>query len=259
MRDHPPGASAPKQIQDAVHYPPAGPLYGAGLRVWLVGVGGRGSPTVRPSGRWGTICGSFIKFSTSSRLCKHPLREEYPERNICTKNADANAFLRNLQEDWNSWRGVLFLDPFSTEVDWATVVKIAGFNALDTWILFPASSLGRVLPKSKVPEDISDKWADCLTRIFGDQSWKKLYSENPQQSFWGDVQFQRDPGVDGIIKLYKAKLRSLFGRRLMEESKSFANSRNSHMFEFMFCVGSNNEKTIGLAKRIAGHILNAST
>ena len=187
------------------------------------------------------------------------LREEYPERNICTKNADANAFLRNLQEDWNSWRGVLFLDPFSTEVDWATVVKIAGFNALDTWILFPASSLGRVLPKSKVPEDISDKWADCLTRIFGDQSWKKLYSENPQQSFWGDVQFQRDPGVDGIIKLYKAKLRSLFGRRLMEESKSFANSRNSHMFEFMFCVGSNNEKAIGLAKRIAGHILNAST
>ena len=187
------------------------------------------------------------------------LREEYPERNICTKNADANAFLRNVQEDWNSGRGVLFLDPFSTEVDWATVVKIAGFNALDTWILFPASSLGRVLPKSKVPEDISDKWADCLTRIFGDQSWKKLYSENPQQSFWGDVQFQRDPGVDGIIKLYKAKLRSLFGRRLMEESKSFANSRNSHMFEFMFCVGSNNEKAIGLAKRIAGHILNAST
>ena len=31
------------------------------------------------------------------------------------------------------------------------------------------------------------------------------------------------------------------------------------MFEFMFCVGSNNEKAIGLAKRIAGHILNAST
>ena len=55
------------------------------------------------------------------------------------------------------------------------------------------------------------------------------------------------------MRLYKAKLRSLFGRRLMEESKSFANSRNSHMFEFMFCVGSNNEKAIGLAKRIAGH------
>ena len=36
---------------------------------------GRGSPTVRPSGRWGTICGSFIKFSTSARLCKHPLRD----------------------------------------------------------------------------------------------------------------------------------------------------------------------------------------
>ena len=187
------------------------------------------------------------------------LREEYLNRDIWTKNADANSYLRNMREDWKSWRGVLFLDPFATEVEWATIEKIAEFNALDTWILFPASSIGRVLPKSKVPEDISDKWADCLNRVFGDQSWEKLYSVNPQQSFWGGLQFQRDPGVDGITELYKAKLRSLFGRRFMEKSKTFVNSTNSPMFEFMFCVGSNNDRAIALAKRIAGHILNAST
>ena len=37
------------------------------------------------------------------------LREENPSRGIQTENAEANCFLRNLQEDWQSWRGVLFL------------------------------------------------------------------------------------------------------------------------------------------------------
>ena len=45
--------------------------------------------------------------------------------------------------------GVLFLDPFATEVEWATIEKIASFNALDTWILFPISAITRMLPRSK--------------------------------------------------------------------------------------------------------------
>ena len=45
----------------------------------------------------------------------------------------------------------------------------------------------------------------------------------------------------------------------MAQSKTFMNSTNSPLFEFMFCVGSNNDRAIALAKRIASHILNAST
>ena len=187
------------------------------------------------------------------------LREENPQRDIRTENSDANSYLRNLRADWNSWRGVLFLDPFATEVEWATIERIASFNALDTWILFPVSAIARMLPKSRIPDDISDEWSGRLTRIFGDESWRELYSVSLQGSLWGDVQLQRDPGVDGIIKLYKAKLESVFGDRLMERSKTLMNSTNSPLFEFMFCVGSNNVRAIGLAKRIAGHILNAST
>ena len=54
------------------------------------------------------------------------LRKENRGRDIRTENADANSYLRNLQENWRSWRGVLFLDPFATEVEWATIEKIAG-------------------------------------------------------------------------------------------------------------------------------------
>lgn len=187
------------------------------------------------------------------------LREENRSRDIQTENADANCFLRNLQEDWQSWRGVLFLDPFATEVEWATIERVASFNALDTWILFPVSAIARILPKSRVPDDINNEWAGRLTRIFGDESWRGLYSDSRQQPLWGDVQQERDPGVDGIIRLYKAKLESLFGKRFMAQSKTFMNSTNSPLFEFMFCVGSNNDRAIALAKRIASHILNAST
>ena len=183
------------------------------------------------------------------------LRKENPGRDIRTENSDANSFLSNLQEDWRAWRGVLFLDPFDTEIEWATIEKIAALNTLDTWILFPISAIARMLPISKNPDDISQAWADRLTRIFGDESWRELYHVNPQQSLFGDELHQRDPGVAGISSLYKRKLKALFGQRFMETSKTFVNSKNSPLFEFIFCVGNGEEKAVVLAKRIAQHIL----
>ncbi len=181
------------------------------------------------------------------------LRKEHPGRNIQIENSDANEFLRSLQQNWNQWRGVLFLDPFATEVEWSTIKTIAGFNALDTWVLFPVSAIVRILPTSRQPDDISPKWAKCLTRIFGDESWRNLYQENPQGNLYGDVEYQRKPGVDGLIGIYKKNLKNLFGTRWLEQSRSLKNSNNSPLFEFMFCVGS--PKGIDPATRIANHIL----
>ncbi len=190
-------------------------------------------------------------------------RDRYCQlRNLCQKNsgrdirienADANSFLANkLQEDWKKWRGVLFLDPFATEVEWKTVRHIARFK-LDVWILFPTSAVIRMLPKSRKPDQ---KLAGTLTHVFGDESWRCLYSVNPQQSLFGDKMHQRDRGSFDIIKLYKDKLHELFGNRFMEKSKTLKNSKNAPLFEFMFCVGSSSPKAIDLAKGIAKHIIN---
>ena len=73
----------------------------------------------------------------------------HPDLDIVIKNSDANSFLSDFRQNWNSWRGVLFLDPFATEVAWSTIEKVADFNALDTWILFPVSAIARMLPISK--------------------------------------------------------------------------------------------------------------
>ena len=181
------------------------------------------------------------------------LRQAHSDRDIQIENSDANDFLKNLRQDWKEWRGVLFLDPFATEVQWSTIETIASFNALDTWILFPTSAIARMLPTSKMPDDISSRWADRLTTIFGDESWRNLYQKPPQMNLFGTDEHERDSGVNGLIDIYKSKLECLFQDRFLSKSRTLKNSKNSPLFEFLFCVG--NPRGIGPAKRIAKHIL----
>lgn len=166
-----------------------------------------------------------------------------------------NRFLRDLDQDWRRWRGVLFLDPFATEVEWSTVEKVAAYHALDTWILFPVSAIARMLPISRQPDDIAGGWADRLTTVFGDERWRTLYRTSPQQTLFGDVEQERERGVDGLLGIYREKLGELFGNRFLKQSRTLRNSRNAALFEFLFCVGSSSRRAITAAKQIAGHIM----
>ena len=181
------------------------------------------------------------------------LKNELPRRSIRIENSDANDFLRGLRKDWRGWRGVLFLDPFATQIHWSTIAVVADFEALDTWILFPTSAVARMLPKSKKPEDVEPKWADQLTRVFGDDGWRRLYQQSPQGDLFGESGLERTEGVDGLLSIYKQNLRKLFEDRFLYESRTLRNSSNAPLFEFIFCVG--NPRGIGPAKRIARHIL----
>ena len=183
------------------------------------------------------------------------LKSAHPKLDIDIVNADANRFLSDLDRDWRGWRGVLFLDPFATEVEWSTIERIAGFNALDTWILFPISAIARMLPTARRPEDITRGWATRLTTVFGDESWRHLYRQNPQQDLFGNVEYERTPGVEGLLEIYKNKLAGLFGARFLRKSRTLRNSTNSALFEFLFCVGSGSPKAISTAQGIASYIL----
>ncbi len=195
----------------------------------------------------------FVEKDQDRFIQLNSLKEAYKNKNIQIENEDANDFLQNLQKDWQRYRGVLFLDPFATEVEWATIEKIASFEALDTWILFPTSAIARMLPRKREPDSISPEWANRLDCIYGDESWRELYSINPQISLFGDEEQQRQEGIDGLIRIYKNKLIQLFGNRFLNQSRTLKNSKNSALFEFLFCVG--NPNGIGPARRIAEHIL----
>lgn len=181
------------------------------------------------------------------------LRREHSSRDVQVKNAEANCFLQGLDPPSNV-RGVLFLDPFSTQVSMSTLAHVAGLRQFDTWILFPVSSVARLLPLSRRPEDVSPRWAECLDRVYGDDSWRGLYHRNRQQNLWGPADDVRAAGVAGLTEIYQQRLREIFGSRLLDDTAQLKNSTQSVLFEFMFCVG--HPKGIGPAKSIAGHLLN---
>ena len=184
------------------------------------------------------------------------LVQNHPSREIVVENSEANSYLQNLQMDWTNWRGVLFLDPFATEVKWSTIKTISSFNALDTWLLFPVSAVLRILPVSRQPDDIDPKWVSRLRQIFGDESWRDLYQKNPQEDMFNDSTHVRNSGADGLLSIYKENLHELFGQRFMSNSKTLKTSNGAPLFEFIFCAG--HPKGAQLAKKIAGHIIDSS-
>ena len=183
------------------------------------------------------------------------LAGNYPDRAISIENAEANEYLAGLDDDWTGRRGVLFLDPYATTVEWATIEKIARLEALDTWILFPTAALSRMLPRERMPEDVDPKWAEHLTKIYGDKSWRKLYQPTPDlfPDLFEETLSQRQPGVGGLLSIYRGNLQNLFGDRFLQKSRPLVNSKNSVLFEFIFCAG--NPKGARLAHKIARHIV----
>lgn len=195
----------------------------------------------------------FVEKSSESCRELEFLKTRHRDRDIRIENSDANSFICGLQMDWRSWRGVIFLDPFATQVAWSTIERISQFNALDMWILFPTSAIARMLPTSKTPDDIHPGWATRLTQVYGDESWRRLYEPTRQLSLFGSQGHEREPGVDGLVRIYREKLATTFGSRFMEKSRALRNSTGSPIFELLFCVGS--PRGIDRARRIAEHIL----
>jgi len=185
------------------------------------------------------------------------LKDEHGLRNIEVVCDDANDYLRSLcagwPSDYSNWRGVLFLDPFATQVEWTTVKAVAGTEALDTWILFPVSGISRILPRNKKPDEVSDSWKFALAKIFGGESWRELYRLSQQTRLFGNESHTRDHGVDGIIRIYKSKLQEILGNRLLDKSHRFRNSRNARIFELIFFAGHPNGRAI--AHKIAEHLM----
>ncbi len=178
-------------------------------------------------------------------------------RNIEIYQDDANLFLKNLREDWRNCRGVLFLDPYAVEVEWSTIEKIAGYRALDVWILFPIHAVVRMLNRDQMPEE---HLREKLTQFFGNKSWERLYQLAYQYVLLGEEDIQeivyREQGVDALINVYRDNLRNLFGPRLLEQSKRLGSSSNPHLFELFFCAGSLSERAIRASFTIARHLIN---
>ena len=192
------------------------------------------------------------------------INSEFPQmRGIVTIYCgDANDKLAEIisNVDWRYNRGLLFLDPYATQVNWATLENVAQTKSIDVWYLFPFSALERMLPKNGK----YDKWEDCIDRLLGDAGWRKeFYKKDPQMTLFdlfpepGQSDGERmvkDANPDYIKEYILSRLGTIFPC-VTKQARIFRNSRNSPMFLFCFAIASESPKAQGLALRMADYIL----
>ena len=180
------------------------------------------------------------------------LKKKLRDRSGCKAvHSDFNQFAQTITWNRSYTRGVIFLDPFGAAVSWSTIKHIADFNAFDMWMLYPASSIIRLFPTNKMPDDARAGWDKKLTDIFGDEDWKNLYHKSPQQKIIGEPDPERAKAEE-ISGLYKQKLQQLFRDRYLTTTRELKKG-NRVLYEFIFCVG--NTRGIQLAQKIAKDIL----
>jgi len=105
----------------------------------------------------------------SSLLGSHPLSGR-----IDFRHGDANTEVRSICTKLESKdRCVVFLDPFGSQVEWATIEAIAKTEAIDMWYLFPAGlSVFRQISRDG---SIHPSHTDSIDRIFGTKEWRTAF------------------------------------------------------------------------------------
>lgn len=196
---------------------------------------------------------------------RNMVNTEFPNmtRLVTVYCGDANDKLAQIisDVDWRYNRGLLFLDPYATQVNWTTLETVAKTKSIDVWYLFPFSALNRMLPKNGRYET----WEGCIDRLLGDSGWQtEFYKKDPQMSLF-DLFPDEDTPDSGTRKIKDANpehIKAYIISRLetvfpcvSKHPRIFRNSRNSPMFLFCFAIASESPKAQGLALRMADHIL----
>lgn len=172
---------------------------------------------------------------------------------------DANEQIQKLCKDekWRYQRGVVFLDPFGSQVDWATVEAIAATEALDLWYLFPAGlSVFRQIGKDGTVDPTHEP---SLTRILGTEDWKTAFLKpSDQQSL-----FDEPVGTEKVVTPESAadfmieRLKSVFKGGVMEEKIPLG--RHAYpSYYLLFALGNSSPKAKALANRLSKAALKAT-
>ncbi len=169
-------------------------------------------------------------------------------------------------------RGVIFLDPFATQLGWSSVEKIAGTQTLDVLLLFPRQALARSSP-NRLRRGEDHRFQSVLTHVFGDESWRQLYDDEFIREFdavraqAGDqtptlfdlAEIEPNPEYEfrahtsAISYLYREKLSTVFAG--VSETHAVLTSNGTPIFEVHFAVSNPSRNAQVLAQRGANYIL----
>ena len=179
---------------------------------------------------------------------------------ITVRNGDANKELASIISDidWRYNRGLLFLDPCATEVNWSTLESIADTKAIDVWYLFPFSALNRLLKKDG---NLDPSWAACIDRLLGDSRWREeFYKQDDQFSLFDSPdegapeRLVKTANAEKIKEYILGRLKTVFAE-VSKNPRVFKNEKNSPLFLFCFAVSNPSIKARALALKISDQIL----
>lgn len=181
----------------------------------------------------------------------------FADKKITLYQQDANVFVPQFCETLRSNdRAVLLLDPYSTQLNWATLSHVANSRKVDLWLLFPISALSRMTPIDG--DRVQESWRNTLNRLLGTEDWQEaLYKPKdfpPMDDLFGDsvddVETERI-NVQELQAWVTGRLRILF--RFVAEPVPLR-SHGSLLFLFYFAVSNNNRAAWSLAQKVVNEI-----
>lgn len=144
------------------------------------------------------------------------LQAEFPKLSdrISVVNSEANEYVKQLcSSDWlgSNRRGVMFLDPYGTQLEWQTLKAIANTRAIDAWILFPMGTVNRLLNRNgKIIEGRRKK----LNELFGQENWFERFYQNRHDKLPfvdpNDRRFLKLASFDVIADYFVERLKTCF-------------------------------------------------
>ena len=178
------------------------------------------------------------------------LRKQHPSHNISLYTQDANEFVPQFCSRMKtSDRAVLFLDPFSTELDWATLGSVAATENVDLWLLFPISVILRMTPTDR--DRVKPEWKPTLDRLLGTSVWEQeLYKEAKGT---GDLFDENTTKVNERVNT--DALNIWIKNRLEEEFKYVGDpfvlhNKGTPLFSFFFAVSNPHKPARRLADKV---------
>lgn len=184
---------------------------------------------------------------------KEVIKTRYPGKtnSIHIINGNCNDELKRVLSFLTKYqRGVMFLDPYALELDWAVLDAASKTGILDVWYLFPVNALTRNLPRDK---QYTDATSNKIDSILGTHDWEHaLYQEDPQLTLFGTTNYDR-VNFDELVKYISTRLASTFAY-VSPKSRILKNNKNSPLFILYFLMTNNSPKAIGLGSKVVTQI-----
>jgi len=148
----------------------------------------------------------------------------------------------------------MFLDPYGMSVEWRTLEAIRKTEAIDVWYLVSLSGLFRQATRDA--EDLDPSKRKALTRMIGTPDWEtEWYAMSRRTNLFGDTdeRLARTAEVDRHGKVFRRAADGLFSSVL--PPLRLNDDRGIPQFALFFATSNPKPAAMGLASRIARHIL----